>query len=86
MALHGGQQAAQERSNRGERLRVSRKEPYLVNRSLYAFLQGHPHAPITLDSCPRARVVVTPTGAAPAREPRQEAGVGPSPSNEAGLH
>ena len=48
--------------------------------------KGHRRTPTALDSSPHACVVATPTGAATAREPRQGAGSGPSPSNEAGLH
>ena len=47
--------------------------------------QGHRRAP--LSTSPRVRrAVATPTGTAPAREPRQGAEAGASPTNEAGLH
>ena len=85
-ACTGGSRPPRSDQNEGKGLRVSRKEPSVVRRPLYAFVQGHRRTPTALDSSPHACVVATPTGAATAREPRQGAGSGPSPSNEAGLH
>ena len=48
--------------------------------------QGHRRAPLSTRPLAFRRVVATPTGTAPAREPRQGAEAGASPTNEAGLH
>ena len=68
-------------------MRASLANASMLERRRHAEVGAAGSPPRTaLDSCPRAHVVAAPTRAALAGEPRQGAGTGASPSNEAGLH